>query len=48
LSKIRGMLVDTKKIAFTGDNPAVFPALVKPENKEKFDEMVKNKQRIAE
>jgi len=45
LGKMKGMLVDTKKIAFTGDNPALFPALVKQENKEKWD---KETSRISE
>jgi hypothetical protein len=48
LGKMKGMLVDTKKIAFTGENPALFTEKVSPENKEKFKEMVKNKERIAE
>lgn len=45
LSKIKGMLVDTKKIYFNGENPAVFPALVKKENKDKWD---KETDRISE
>ena len=45
LAKVKGLLVDTKKIAFTGENPALFPALVKPDNKEKWD---KETDRISE
>lgn len=48
LGKVKGLLVDTKKIAFTGDNPALFPALVKPENAKKFEEEASKGERIAE
>ncbi len=37
LAKMKGLLVDTKKIAFTGDNPAVFPPLYSKEEKEAMD-----------
>ena len=45
LGKMRGMLTDTTKIAFDENNPALFPALVKAENKEKWD---KETSRISE
>lgn len=45
LARIKGLLTDTKKIEFTGENPAIFPALVKVENKEKWD---KETERISE
>jgi len=48
LAKMKGLLVDTKKFAFDGDNPAVFPALVKVENKEKWDKEVAEGKRITE
>jgi hypothetical protein len=48
LSKIKGMLVDTKKIAFTGDNPAVFLPVYNAKEKEEFDKIKKDKQRIVE
>lgn len=48
LSKIKGMLVDTKKIAFTGENPAVFLPAYSEKEKENFDKIKKNKQRIVE
>ena len=48
LGKVRGLLIDTKKIAFTGDNPALFPALVKADNAKKFAEEEAKGERIAE
>jgi len=48
LAKVRGLLVDTKKIAFTGENPAVFLPVYSKEEKEKFDKIKKDKQRIVE
>lgn len=48
LAKTKGMLVDTKKIAFTGENPALFPSLVKPENAKQFADEVAKGERIAE
>ena len=48
LAKTKGLLVDTKKIAFTGENPALFPSLVKPENAKQFQAEVDKGERIAE
>lgn len=48
LAKMKGLLVDTKRIAFTGDNPAVFPALVKDTTKKEMDEKVARGERISE
>jgi len=39
LSKIKGMLVDTKQIAFTGENPAIFSAMYSLEEKKAMDDM---------
>lgn len=39
LAKMKGLLVDTKKIAFTGDNPAVFAAPYSAERKAELDKM---------
>lgn len=39
LAKMKGLLVDTKKIAFTGDNPAVFAAPYSAERKAELDKL---------
>lgn len=41
LAKMKGLLVDTKKIAFTGDNPAVFVAPYSDTEAKKIDEITK-------
>lgn len=48
LGKMKGMLVDTKRIAFTGENPAVFMPLYSPEDKKKFEKDQENNSRIIE
>ena len=48
LAKVKGMLVDTKKIAFTGENPAVFLPVYTAKEKEEFEKIRKSKQRITE
>lgn len=48
LSKIKGMLIDTKNIAFTGQNPAQFLSAYSKEEKEKMDEESKKLSRIVE
>lgn len=48
LARIKGMLTDTKKVAFTAENPCIFPSLVKPENFKKFEEEEKLGIRITE
>lgn len=48
LAKIKGLLVDTKKIAFTGENPAVFLPVYTPEEKAEFEKIRKKGQRITE
>lgn len=42
LAKMKGLLVDTKRIAFTGDNPAVFVAPYSTEEAKKIDEATKS------
>lgn len=48
LAKIKGMLIDTKNIAFTGQNPAQFLSAYSKEEKEKMDEDSKKLSRIVE
>lgn len=48
LAKIKGMLTDTKVAVFTGDNPAVFMPLYTKEEKESFDKLKENNQRLVE
>lgn len=48
LAKSLGMLTDTKKAPFTGDNPAVFMPLYTKEEKELFDKQRKEMGRITE
>ena len=48
LAKMKGMLIDTKKIAFDTDNPAVFLGVYSPKEKEDFDKMKDNNQRLIE
>lgn len=48
LAKMRGLLVDTKKIAFTDENPAVFEPVYDAKEKQEFDKIKKDKQRIVE
>lgn len=48
LAKVKGMLVDTKKIAFTGENPAVFESVYSAKEKKEFDKIKEDKQRIVE
>ena len=48
LGKIKGMLVDTKKVAFTTDNPALFTSKVSDEEKKVFAEKVAKGERITE
>lgn len=48
LAKMRGLLVDTKKIAFTGENPAVFLPVYSDKEKKEFDKIKETKQRIVE
>lgn len=50
LAKMKGLLVDTKRVAFTGDNPAVFPSLYTDEEKKKMasELMGENSTRIVE
>lgn len=48
LAKSLGMLTDTKKQPFTGDNPAVFMPLYTKEEKEQFDKQKKEMGRITE
>ena len=48
IAKNKGMLTDVVKQEFTAENPAVFLPVFSKEEKEKFDEMVRNKIRIAE
>ena len=48
LAKVKGMLVDTKKVAFTGENPAVFLPVYSAKEKEEFDKIKHTKQRIVE
>jgi len=48
LARIRGMLTDTKKFAFTAENPCIFPSLIKPENAKKFEQEEKLGIRITE
>lgn len=48
LARIKGMLTDTKKVEFTGENPAVFLPIVSAENKKIFDAEVAAGKRIHE
>jgi phage terminase small subunit len=48
LSKMRGLMVDTKKVAFTGENPAVFLPVYTAKEKEEFEKIREKKQRITE
>ena len=48
LAKIKGMLIDTKNIAFTGQNPAQFLSAYSKEEKQKMDEDSKKLSRIVE
>jgi len=41
LGKMKGMLVDTKKIEFNGNNPAIFTPLMTKDDAEKIDEATK-------
>lgn len=42
LAKMKGLLVDTKKIAFTGENPAVFMPIGSVEQVDKLKNMANN------
>jgi len=48
LAQTKGMLVDTRKVEFTGKNPAVFLAPYSAEEKAEFDKIRDTKQRIVE
>lgn len=48
LARIRGMLTDTKKIEFTGENPAVFLPLYSAEEAEEMRKMFVSGKRIIE
>lgn len=48
LAKMKGLMIDTKKFAFDGENPAVFLPLATPEESKKFAEEVKAGKRITE
>lgn len=48
IAKNKGMLTDNHKVEFTAENPAVFLPVFSKEEKEKFDQMVKDGIRIAE
>lgn len=48
LAKIKGMLIDNKKVAFTSDNPALFLPVYNKEDKKKFDKMKNNNERLVE
>jgi len=48
LSKIKGMLVDTKRVAFTGENPAVFVPLYNDQDKKELKKQEEKGNRIIE
>ena len=48
IARSKGMLTDVQKVEFTAENPAVFPALIRPEKAKEFEQMVKDGQRIFE
>jgi len=48
LGKVKGMLVDTKRIAFTGENPAIFKSLYTEKDKKDFDKIKESGDRITE
>lgn len=48
IARSKGMLTDVQKVEFTAENPAIFPALIRPEEAKKFDQMVKDGVRIFE
>jgi hypothetical protein len=48
LGKMKGLMIDNKRVAFSGDNPANFPQLVAKENADKFKAEVDSGNRIAE
>ena len=48
IARSKGMLTDTKKPFFTAENPAIFPALIKPETVKEMEELSKRGIRICE
>lgn len=48
LGKMKGLMIDNKRVAFSADNPANFPSLVTKDNADKFKKEVEEGNRIAE
>jgi len=48
LAKIKGMLIDTKRVEFSKENPAIFMPVYNVQQKENFDKMKKENKRLVE